>query len=78
MSLLRLQSKTVRGAHRPAGLVVVWLTQLYSAVQVEVVRLCREAKHVEAVVNGGTVSVAARASGAHVKEGNGSVVHAPG
>lgn len=71
-----LQTMTAGGAHRCAGLVVLWLTQPHGAVQIEVVRFCREAEHVEAVANGGAFSVPARLSRA--KKGNGLVAHAPG
>lgn len=69
---------TVRRSHRCAGLVVVWLTQLYGAMQIETVRFSCEAKHVEAVANGGTFSVTARLSLTHVMKGNSLVIHTPG
>lgn len=58
--------------------MVVWLAQLNGAVQIEGVRFCREAKHDEAVANGGAFSVTARLSLAHVEKGNGVVIHTPG
>lgn len=58
--------------------MVVRLTQLHGAVQIELIRLCREAKHVEAVANGGAFSVVARASLTRVDKGDRWVVHAPG
>lgn len=78
ISLLRLPSITAGRAHRRAGLAVVWLTQLHSAVQIEVVRFGCEAKHVKAVANGGAFSVTARLSRAHVQKGDSLVVHTPG
>lgn len=78
ISPLRLSSMAVKLAHRRAGLVVVWLTQLHSAVQIEVVRLCCEAKHFKAVANGGTRSITARLSCTHIKKGNSLVLHTPG
>ncbi len=76
--VLRLPYIRVRWAHGCAGLVVVRLTQLHSAVQIEVVRLCCEAKHVEAVANGGTSPVTARLSRTRVKKWNCLVVHTAG
>lgn len=58
--------------------MVVQLTQLHGAVQIELVRFCCEAKHVEAVANGGTFSIAARLSLTRVNKGNRLVVHTPG
>lgn len=61
-----MQSKKIKRAHRFAGLVVVWGAQLHGAVQVELVRFCCETKHVEAVANGGALSVTPKLSLAHV------------
>lgn len=47
-------------------------------MQIEVVRFCREAKHVEAVANGGASSVTARLSFTYVEEGDSLVFHTSG
>lgn len=72
----RVQSKRAERTDRRAGVVLFWRAQFNGAVQIEVVRFCCETKHVEAVVNGGTFSVAARLPGA-LQKGDGLVIHAP-
>lgn len=64
-------------AHRNAGLVVVQFTQLHGAVQVEVMGICCEAKHVEAVADGGVLPITSRLSLGYIKEGNRLVLHTP-
>lgn len=46
-------------------------------MEIEAVRFRREAKHVEAVANGGTLAVASRLPLAHVEKGDRVVVHTP-
>lgn len=58
--------------------MVVQVTQLYGAVQVEVMRVCCEAKHVEAVADGGVLPITSRLSLGYIKEGNRLVLHTPG
>lgn len=74
----RLVSGAVKGAHGFAGLGVVWCTQLHGTVQIQLQRFRCEAKHLKAVANGGTFSVAAELSGVVVVKGNRVVVCAPG
>lgn len=45
------------GAHRLAGLVIVWLAQLNSTVQEELVWFCGEAEHFKVEMNGRTLPI---------------------
>lgn len=64
------------GAHGGAGLGVVRRTQLHAAVQIQLRRLRCEAKHLEAVADGGPI--VAVLPGVDREEGNRVVVSAPG
>lgn len=76
--MTRLVRGAVKGAHGSAGVGVVWCTQLHGAVQVQLQRFRCEAKHLKAVANSGTFSVAAELSGVVEEKGNRVVVCAPG
>lgn len=65
----------VNRAHGFAGLGVIGGAQLHATVQIQLQRFCGEAKHIEAVADGGTFPVV---PGAVQGEGNRAVVRTPG
>lgn len=44
-------------AHRLAGLLIIWLAQLNSTVQKELVWFCGEAEHVKVELNSRTLAI---------------------